>query len=527
MNTVLLKNGKVIDGTGAPGYIADVLVVNGYIKDIGRFGDVQADETIDASGLIVCPGFIDTHTHNELDLLYNRQHANGLSQGVTTELIGNCGGSYAPMPLVWVKDYIKMIAGSRGNPPGIYPDWETVSEFLSRYDKACGINVAYTTGHSPIRLGAVGFLDVPLKGYPLEKAKKALAGAMEDGAVGFNTGLTYYPQSYSDTDELVELCKVVAKYGGVFSIHIRTEFRGEPYDPEMEALEIAGRSGVKLHINHIKTSQKTAGKIDELMKTYSKADKMGVDISFELYPYHSGSGSLLSFIPGWALEGGYEATIERLSDKATREKIAIDTNRIYSYIFPENNAVITNVKNQPQYTGVWLKDIAKEKGVTLAEAIHLLLLDNDLEVGMRGQPLVNEEMSHQLDRDILELLKMPNYMVGSDSTPAGEKPHPRVFGTFAKLLRMAREHNFPLETMINRITMTPAERFRLPDRGRISKGMAADIVVFDPEKVTDTATWECPRSMAVGIEYVLVNGKVALRNGKVTGLFAGRALKRR
>jgi N-acyl-D-amino-acid deacylase len=349
---------------------------------------------------------------------------------------------------------------------------------------------------------------------------------MEDGAVGFSTGLSYYPASYAGTDELIELCKVVKEYDGVFMIHLRTEFPGERFDPDWEAMEIARKSGVRLHISHIKTGQDTIGRPDILLKGYADAQNDGVDVSFELYPYHAGSGFLLVLLPGWALEGGYEATLDRLNNEKIWEKMQPDVAQLYENIFPGHDIVITNIKNQKDYTGRLLTDIARESSLTPLGAIRQLLLDNDLEVGVRGHLTMSPQEAEQLDMDLLTLLSMPNYMVGSDSCPAGEKPHPRAFGTFPKLLRLARERNFPLETLINRMTKTPAERFRLAGRGKVDKGMFADIVIFDPGTVSDHATWEKPRGMPSGIEYVLVNGRIALREGKVTGILAGKALKR-
>lgn len=526
MDSLLIQGGTVIDGSGSPGYKADIFISDGKIQNIGSIPDTAAMTVIDAAGLVVCPGFIDTHVHNETCLLFDRQHTSGLSQGVTTEIMGNCGLSFAPMSGKWVKDTVKMYAGAFGNPPGICPDWTTVKEFLARYDECTAINVAYSTPHNAIRLGAVGFHNIPLHGYLMDKAKKTLRASMEEGSLGFNTGLSYYPASYADTDEIAELCKVVAENNGIFTIHLRTEFHGERFDPAWEAMEIARRSGVKLHISHIKTGRRNMGRTDLLLKGYEDAASQGVDISFELYPYHAGSGFLVVFLPGWSMEGGYDYTIERLNNDDVWADMEKDVTRLYNTIYPDNNAVITHIKNQPEYIGMWLKDIARVNGCTIAQVIRSLLVNNDLEVGIRGQPIYSDEELKQLDTDILELLKMKNYMVGSDSCPAGEKPHPRAFGTFPKLLRLSRERKFPLETIINRMTMTPARRFRLDGRGSIAKGMFADIVVFDPETVCDTSTWECPRSMPEGIKFVLVNGRVAVRNERVTGILAGKALKR-
>ncbi|GIQ70551.1 D-aminoacylase [Xylanibacillus composti] len=521
---VVIKGGCVIDGTEKERFKADVYVKDGKIVEIAadEKPNVVATEIIDATGKIVSPGFIDTHVHSDIMLLWDRQHANGLYQGVTTEVLGQDGLSYAPLSEANLSMYAKYLAGLNGRPP-ISWDWSTVAEYRQQFHRTVAINTVYQVPHGALRLETVGMKDVPLTGESMKKAKALLDQGLKEGAAAFSTGLSYYPCSYSDTEEMIELCKTVAENDSVYVTHLRSVFRGEPFDPVLEAIEIAEKSGAKLHFSHFRTTPETAGKVDEVMKHIDAAYQRGVDLTLELYPYPSGSGYAVIFLPPWAVEDGFDATLERLRNQSLRKRMmeGIEANTI------ECVGHFTHLKKNPQYIGRSFIDVARERGQSVPDMICDILLEEELEVGFFTTPPFDApDIWEQINKDVLELLSRPYYMVGSDGIPLGKNPHPRAFGTFPRLLRFCREYGFRLETMINRMTKTAADRFGLKDRGTVEVGKAADLVVFDPDSVRDTATYLLSRSAPEGISHVLVNGEVAVRNEKVTGVFAGQALSR-
>lgn len=521
MFDIVLRNGIIIDGTEKKAYQADVAVKDGKIAAIGVFGEEETAYTIDVTGLVVAPGFIDTHVHSDVMLLWDRQHACGLYQGVTTEILGQDGLSYAPLSRDNLCMYFKYLSGLNGT-PDIPLDWSTVREFRKKFDGTVAVNTAYQIPHGALRLETVGFRDVPLTGEYLRKAKALLAEGIDQGAVAFSTGLSYFPGSYADTEELIELGKVLAEKNSIYVTHLRSVFKGEPFDPVMEALEIGWKSGCKVHFSHFRTGPHNAGKVDELMQPIDEAVQKGLDVTLELYPYGFGASTGVIYLPPWTVEGGYEATLERLADKSLRAKIVADINKNFSSI----DGVLTYLPSgkNDDLLGKTFQEAAKIRGKSIADMLCDLLLEEQLAVGILGDVPRDPKVVEQIEDDLFELLSRPYYMVGSDAIYLGDNPHPRAFGTFPKLLRLAREKSFPLEKLINRMTKVPADRFGLKDRGEIAVGKAADIVCFDADTVTDTATIAHSRSAPKGIKHVLVNGKLAVENEKVTGVFAGRAL---
>jgi N-acyl-D-amino-acid deacylase len=351
---------------------------------------------------------------------------------------------------------------------------------------------------------------------------------MEEGAVGFSTGLSYYPQAFSDTAEIVELCRPVAARGGVYVTHIRTVFRGEPFDPVIETLDIGRQSGVAVHFSHFRTDPTNVGRPDLLMAAIDGPQADGVDVTLDTYPYPSGAGFGLAFLPPWASEGGPDALLDRLRDPAQRARIVqamvqarteLRTSswaqRVYSYL-PHN----------PDLEGVDFVEAARRRGASSPEELLCdLLLQEELAVGNTQAP-PEPVVADQIERDIMSLFQRPNYMVGSDSISIGGVPHPRAYGTFPRLLGRYRREigGLSLEALVNRATAVAADRFHLKDRGRLLPGKAADVVVFDPDTLVDTATYQDPHQYPLGIRYVLVNGQVAVEGGKPTGVLAGRAL---
>ncbi len=525
MFDVIIIGGTIVDGTGAAGYRADVGITGETIEAIGDLSHAEARRVVGASGLIVSPGFIDSHAHSDGVLLVDPQHVNGLRLGVTTEVLGQDGLSYAPLSPENYRINQRYLAGLLGEPPEDL-DMSSVAAFRSHYHKKVAINTAYPIAHGALRLETVGFHDAPLEGDDMEKAKRMIREGMEQGAVGLATGMSYLPNAWSTTEELVELCKVVSEFGGVYITHLRDVNTDRAFGGGgiSEALEIGRRSGVKVHFSHHRTQPETAGRVAERVELIDKAKAEGVDCTLELYPYPTGSTFPVSLLPSESHDGGPDAIMERLDDPAKRRRIVehLESSRVTAL----EGAVLTYLPNKNQHLeGMSLPDIARERGVSLGEALCQLLVEEDLQVGYRGAPPHSVALWRQVSRDCVELLSRPDYMVGSDAIPLGSMPHPRAYGCFPRFLgRLRRQFDImSLEQMVQRMTENPAQRFGLTKRGRIAKGYFADIAVFDAERIIDNATYDDPRQFPTGIPYVLVNGQVAVDTERCTGVFAGHA----
>ena len=524
MFDILIKNGDVIDGTGAARGLRDVGVTRGHISAVEPSLDVASQHVIDASGLIVCPGFIDTHVHSDVTLLQDRQHAAALLQGVTTEVLGQDGMSYAPTSPDNLKMYARYLAGLNGY-PAIDWDWSSIAEYRAKFDGAVAVNTVYMLPHSNVRLEAVGFKDAPLTGDALGRAKDLVRQGFDEGAVAFSTGLSYYPGSYADTEELAELAKVVAECGGFYVTHYRTVFRGDAFDPVLEALDIGERTGAPVHFSHYRTGPDNLGQTEALVAPLEAAQDRGLDVTAELYPYPGGSSHGLIFLPLWSHEGGTDRILERLSDPKTRKEMARDHDRTLGSWHRICFSNLPSGRND-DLIGRTVGDVAAERGIKGETLLCDLMLEESLQVGFVEVAPTDPDVWRAFDSDVLTLLSKPYYMLGSDSIPVGQKPHPRGHGSFPRVLRLQRERpeKLALESLIQRLTALPAERFGLKDRGVLAPGKAADIAMFNPDLVTDTASYDHPKGYAQGVEYVLVNGALAVNEGAVTGKLAGRAL---
>lgn len=513
-----------MDGSGAPPFVGDILVENSRIVMVGGAFAAENAQTLDAQGLIAAPGLIDAHSHNELEILRNPQHESAITQGITTEVVGQCGLGVAPMSHEQIASTIRLYAGILGPFDSQRHRWASFGEFHSRLNGAA-LNVACPVSHSALRTNALGFGNRKADQDAIKRMQADAAQAMEQGAVGFSTGLTYYPAGYSDTNELVAICEVIKRYDGVFLPHKRDNF-DEPRDVgDAECVRIIRETGVRTHVLHYKTGPGNAGDIQSLLAPYAPVLNGNYDVSFELYPYTVGAGYAVVFLPPWAMEDGFDAVMERLGDHSLRKRIEADARRRYNYIMTAEGITFSSMKTTREWEGKTLADVCAARGLQPIPALLDLLLENELEIGYHANPPAPSPVQAALEEDFLRLLDLPNYTVGSDSIVHGSHPHPRAFGSFPKLLRLARERSYPLERLIHKMTAYTAGRYRLPGKGRIAPGMDADICVFDFATVSDRATFSAPRAKSVGMRHVLVNGELALRDGLLTGAMAGRALR--
>jgi len=525
MFDLVILGGSVVDGTGEASSVADVGIAGERIEAIGDLSGATARRVVDAVGMAVSPGFVDTHTHSEGDLLVDPQHAYGLRQGITTELLGIDGMSYAPLSPANYRAYRHYLSGLLAEPPEDL-DMSSVAAFRGHYHRKVAVNTAYLVPHGAVRLEVVGFRDVPLGVDDLTRAKRIIREGIEQGAVGFSTSSSYYPGPWADTAEIVELCRAVRESGAVYMCEPRKANldRAHAGSGILEALEVARRTGVRLHLAHYRTAPETAGLTADLMRDIDAAKSEGVDCSLDIYPYPTGSSIPVSRLPSDVQDGGPDAIMRRLGDPVERARIAgyLDAGESG----PLEEVVFSYLPRNGDLEGMSLPDVARRRGTSMGEALSDLLFEEDLQVGYVGTTPHSVALWDQVSRDVMELLARPDYNVCSDITPLGAFPHPRSYGAFPRVLgRLRRQFgNLSLEETVHRMTARPASRFGLTDRGRIQKGYFADLVVFDPDRVIDNATFDDPRRYPTGIPYVVVNGQVAVDNERCTGVLAGQAV---
>ncbi len=522
MFDILITGGTVVDGTGQKGRIADVGIEAGRIAALGDLAKLDARRRIDATGLTVTPGWIDTHAHSDGALLKDPQHANGLRQGITTEVLDQDGLSYSPLSPDDYKMYRRYLGGLLGDPPEDL-DMSTIAAFRENY-RGIGPNTVCLVPHGALRINVLGFQDAPLRGADMDRAKAILRQGMAEGARGLSTGMSYYPNAYSDTRELIELCEVVAELGGVYVTHLRNHEtdRGFGGGGVAEALEIGRRSGVKVHFSHHRTQANTAGQVDELMADIDAAKAEGVDVSLECYPYPVGSSFPMSYFAGPFHEGGPDAVLERLADSSQLARYVAELENYEISDLGENSWSYIGHDSHKDLEGLNFVDAANALRLSVPEMICKVMLDTELQCGFRGVPPSSARLWRQVEADVMRLLSRDDYMIGSDAIPLGDMCHPRAYGCFPRVVgRLRRRYDCPIEQVVQRLTQNPAERFGLTDRGVVAEGKFADIVVFDAQKITDQSTFEDPRVHPAGIPFVLVNGVVAVDQERCTGELAG------
>ena len=527
---VLIKNGRIIDGSGRPGYNADIAIKGQRIARIGNLPNVTAAKTIDARGMVIAPGFIDMLGQSESYLLIDPRGMSKVMMGVTTEITGE-GESIAPINDRQIKeqeDFLKRF--------NLTIDWRTLDEYFKRLEKqGTGLNVGTFVGATQVREYVIGYDNRPPTAAELESMKGSVAAAMRDGALGLSTSLQYIPARFAKTDEIVELAKVARQYGGIYATHQRSE--ANALDESLnEVFEIARRARIPAEIWHLKTAyKKNWGRMPEILNKIKNARARGLDITADIYPYIAGSTSLSACLPPWAQEGGTQQMLSRLRDPETRKRIKSEISvdqktweNIYLGSGGPSGILIGSVVNRDldPMQGKRLSEIAEEQKKDPLDALFDFILADHGQTGAIYFMMSEDDMRAAMKAPFVSFCTDSGSRA-TDGPLAGSKSHPRGWGSYPRILgRYVRdEHLLSLEDAIHKMTGGPAARVGLKDRGLLKVGMFADITVFDPKTVIDRATFDQPNQYPVGIEYVLVNGQISVDNGQRTPALAGQVIR--
>jgi N-acyl-D-amino-acid deacylase len=527
--TFTIRGADAIDGTGTAAKSADLLVKNGVIL---KFGAILRGEEegriIDATGLTLTPGFIDLHAHSDLAVISDFEHLAKVTQGVTLEVVGQDGLSYVPSTEQTLHDLREQLFGWNGEPKDLVWDFHSVTEYLDRVDRGSAVNVAYLLPHGSVRMMARGNGAGLASPSELAMMEGIVAQGMKEGAVGLSNGLTYTPAMYADDAEIIALCRVVAKYGGYYAPHHRNY--GEQFLEAVEdCIEISRASGSPLHLTHCHMSaKKYHDRTDLLFDRLSRAERDGLDVSLDSYPYLAGSTYLHAMLPSWLQDGGSAGARARLVDPAQRARAIHELTVTGSDGAHGDTIHLESIKiagvEKPEnlkYIGKIVADSA------VAEGRHPIdfYLDLILSENFKASCIIFS--GHE--GNVRAIMNHPRHMVGSDGILAGNKPHPRAYGTFARYLgHYAREEKvLSLEGAVAHMTGRSASRLSLKDRGVLREGYVADLVLFDANTVLDLATYDDPRRAAAGFEAVWVNGVETLKGGKRTSNIPGRSIRSR
>ena len=525
----IFKGGKIVDGSGAPAFVADVLVENGVIAGIGSFEGEPGTQVYDARERIVCPGFIDTHTHSDLAAIVNPALSAKIRQGITTELLGQDGVALAPLPEQYITAWRKNIAGLDGDTDLIdwkYRDTDGYLSLLAAYRPAT--NLSYLVPHGNVRMEAMGLDGRAATKEEVARMCEILDRELSAGAFGFSTGLIYMPCAFGDTYEVVELCKVTARHGGIFVVHQRSE-ADDILTSTQELIDITRQSGVHLHISHMKVcGKKNWPLIEKMLGMLEAAQGEGLKISFDQYPYVAGSTMLGVILPPWVHAGGTDKLLERLADPELRKKMVADIEQgipgwdNFIDFAGLDQIFITSVKTEKNADtiGLNLIELGEKRGKDPYNATFDLLYEEENAVGMFD--------FYGTEEHVIKFLCRPEQNVCTDGLMGKGKPHPRVFGAFPRVLgKYVREEKcLSWEAAIHKMTGKPAAVVGLANRGQLKPGMAADIVVFNPETIIDKGTFIEPNQYPEGIDAVMVNGAFALVNGVETYARSGQVIRK-
>lgn len=527
MLDLLIEGGTVVDGTGAAGFRAAVGVRGDRCLVMrGDVSDVPAVRRIDATGLVVAPGFIDVHSHSGLVILAEPRHEPKVRQGVTTEVIGVDGNSYAPFrSRADLMAFARLNSGLDGLPDGVALDWGSTDSYLRRLDRRSAVNLVFLVGNSALRVEALGWQDVPADGTAIDRMRGLLRESMEEGAFGVSSGLDYPPGAFASTDELAALTAEAARMGGIYHTHVRYALGDGFLDPFREAIEIGRRGGGPVHITHFYRRATAPGPAEAMIGLVEDARVRGQDVTWDTYPYEWASTRLLIMLPPWVQAGGPVPLVERLADRTIRERLRTEFRARGTAVadpapWDELRLGALGTDAYREWEGRTLGDLMRASGRDVVDAACDLLVAEDLRT--------NQVTPGPAQGSLGPFLSHPVSMVGTDSTFVGAKPSPRTWGSFPRILgEFVRDQRLMgLEEAVRKITSAPAARLGIPDRGLLRDGMRADITLFDPATVASTATYDAPRSYPVGIPYVVVNGTVVVDDGIHTGALPGRALRR-
>jgi dihydroorotase/N-acyl-D-amino-acid deacylase len=527
---LLIRGGRVVDGSGRPAYTADVAIKGDRIVKIGNLSQAPAARVIDARSLVIAPGFIDMLGQSETYLLIDPRANSKVMMGVTTEITGE-GESIAPINDRQIKEQEDFLR--RFN---LTIDWRTLAEYFKRLEKqGSGVNLGTFVGATQVREYVIGYDDRPPTSQELDQMKKLVAEAMRDGALGLSTSLQYVPARFAKTDELVELAKVAHQYGGIYATHQRSE--ANTIDASLdEVFEIAQKAQIPVEIWHLKTAyKKNWGRMAHVLTRIKQARDRGLDVTADIYPYIAGSTALSACLPPWALEGGTEKMLNRLRDPQTRQRLKkeiaeeqTEWENIYLGSGGPSGVLIGAVVNREleSLQGKRISEIAERQKKDPLDVVFDLILADHGQTGAIYFMMSEADMRAAMQSPFVSFCTDSGARA-TDGPLAGSKSHPRGWGSYPRILgRYVRDEKLlSLETAVHKMTGAPAARVGLRERGLIKEGMFADITVFDPANVIDRATFESPNQYPAGIEYVLVNGKISVDKGQRTPALAGRVLR--
>ncbi|RLV49853.1 D-aminoacylase [Nocardioides mangrovicus] len=505
----LVRDALVVDGSGEPGYTADVGIVEGRIT----FEPVRDAHVVESRGRVLCPGFIDMHAHSDVVLLTEPEHTAKVSQGVTLEVLGQDGLSFAPTDEPTRVVLRQQIAGWNGD--CAEAGWDTVADYLARLDEGIACHAAYLVPQGTLRLMVVGADDRPATSAEIDAMCDLLAQGLSEGAFGMSSGLTYAPGMYADDAELAALLRVVAEHGGYYSPHHRSYGAGA-LEAYAEMIELCERTGCPLHLTHATLNfEPNRGRAPELVAMLDAALERGLDLTLDSYPYLAGATTLAALLPGWASSGGPTAVLERLADPEQAQRIRHDvevsgSDGCHGCVVDWSTVQVSGT-SVPERAGTYVRDFEDAVGLLQADRLATSVL---------------QHVGHE--DNVRTIMRHRTHCGGSDAILVGERPHPRAWGTFPRYLgHYVAQGVLDLVEAVHHLTGRPASRLGLTDRGLVREGHAADLVLLDPDRVRDTATYADPRRQCEGIDEVWVAGESVVSDGRRTAAMPGRALRRR